>query len=491
MTTRTEHAVVIVGAGPTGLMLAGELALANVDVGIVERRPSQALDGWRAGGLLPRTLEVLDQRGIVDRFVSEGQQHPVVMFPGITLNISDLPTRHPYWLALWQERFEPLLAAWVEELGVPIHRGLELTEFVQDERSVELSLSDGSTLHAGYLVGCDGGRSRIRKQAGIEFPGWEPSVSYLIAEGEATEEPAWGLRRNEKGISAIAKVDDGKRMRVVLMEPELRLSAARSLDELCAALVAVYGTDFGICNVTFLSRFTDAARQASRYRAGRVLLAGDAAHIHSPAGGQGLNLGVQDAVNLGWKLAQVVKGAAPESLLDTYQAERQPVGARVLEATLAITALNRGDDRTNALREMMAEVMQLDQPRHWYAARMSGLDVRYDLGVGHPLLGRRMPDLDLVTDGKTRRVFSLLHEARPVLLNLATPGAFDVAPWRERVRRVDARSDGAWELPGFGPVAKSAAVLLRPDGHVAWVSDGASDGLEHALTRWVGPGDGR
>ena len=490
----TNHSVVIAGGGPTGLMLAGELALARVDVAIVERRENQELAGSRAGGLHSRTIELLDQRGIAERFLAQGHLHPVVHF-GIPLAIGDFPTRHAYVLALWQEHIERTLAAWVDELGVPIHRECEVTGFVQDDTGVDVELTNGRSLRASYLVGCDGGRSLIRKKAGIDFPGWEPSVSYLIAEGEMTGEPSFGIRQGDKGINGIGKLEDGKRVRVVLIEQDVRKGDEPTLDELREALVAVYGTDYGIHDVTWLSRFTDAARQAASYREGRVLLAGDAAHVHSPVGGQGLNTGVQDAVNLGWKLAQVVRGTSPESLLDTYQAERHPIGARVLRNTMAQTALSRGDERTKALRESMSELLAMDEPRKRYAGMMSGLDVRYDLGEGHPLLGRRMPDLDLssrpsgpdlVTESGSRRVFTLLHDARPVLLDLGEPGVLDIAPWADRVKRVDARYDGAWELPVLGEVAAPAAVLIRPDGYVAWVGEGTDRGLRDALTTWFG-----
>ena len=483
----TKHAVVIAGGGPTGLMLAAELALARVDVAIVERRANQDLAGSRAGGLHSRTIEVLDQRGIADRFLSQGKVMQVAGFAMIPLDISDFPTRHNYGLALWQERIERILAAWVDELAVPIYRGREVTGFAQDDTGVDVELSDGRSLRAKYLVGCDGGRSLIRKKAGIDFPGWDPSISYLIAEVEMTGEPALGIRRGDKGINGLGKLEDGKRVRVVLIEPHVRQGDEPTLDDLREALIAVYGTDFGVHNVTWLSRFTDTARQAASYRERRVLLAGDAAHVHSPAGGQGLNIGVQDAVNLGWKLAQVVNGTSPESLLDTYQAERHPIGARVLKITMAQTALNRGDERTKALRETMSELLKMDEPRKRYAAMMSGLDIHYDLGTGHPLLGRRMPDLDLVTDSGPRRVFTLLHDARPVLLNLGEPGALDIAPWADRVQRVDARYAGVWELPVLGAVAAPTAVLIRPDGYVAWVGDGTDQGLRDALTTWFGP----
>lgn len=468
-------------------MLAAELALSRVDVAIVERRESQALAGSRAGGLHSRTIEVLDQRGVADRFLSQGKVMQVAGFAMIPLDISDFPTRHNYGLALFQERIERVLAAWVSELAVPIYREREVTGFAQDETGVDVELGGGRSLRATYLVGCDGGRSLIRKRAGIDFPGWDPSISYLIAEVEMTEEPAWGIRPNERGINALGKLEDGKRARVVLNEPHVRQGDEPTLDDLRGALIAVYGTDFGVHDVTYLSRFTDAARQAASYRERRVLLAGDAAHVHAPAGGQGLNIGVQDAVNLGWKLAQVVSGTSPESLLDTYQAERHPIGARVLESTMAQTALMRGDERTKALHKAMSELLKMDEPRKRYAAMMSGLDIHYDLGTGHPLLGRRVPDLDLVTESGPRRVFTLLHDARPVLLDLGEPGALDIAPWADRVKRVDARYAGVWELPVLGAVAAPTAVLIRPDGYVAWAGDGTDHGLRDALTTWFGP----
>jgi hypothetical protein len=261
-----------------------------------------------------------------------------------------------------------------------------------------------------------------------------------------------------------------------------------TLHDLRRALLAVWGTDYGVQSPTWISRFTDMTRQAASYRAGRVLLAGDAAHVHYPVGGQGLNLGVQDAVNLGWKLAEVVHGTAPEHLLDTYQAERHPVAARVLQITMAQTALTRSDARLDALRDILSELLSMDEPRRRFAALMSGLEIRYDLGEGHPLLGRRMPDLELVTAaGSVVRLFSLLHAARPVLLNLGAHGGLDIVPWADRVQLVDAAYDGAWELPALGAVTAPTAVLIRPDGHVAWVGEGTDLGLTDALTTWFGP----
>lgn len=482
----TEHAVVIAGGGPTGLMLAAELALARVDVVVVEPRETQDLVGSRAGGLHARTIEVLDQRGVAERFLSQGKKAQVASFSFIPLDISDFPTRHNYGLALAQRHIERILADWVAELAVPIHRGRRVVGFTQEDDGVVVDLDDGRALRAKFLVGCDGGRSLIRKAASIDFVGWEASTSYLIAEVEVTDELTSSLQRGERGVNAIGKLEDG-RARVVLVEPAVGEVADPTLEELRAALIAVYGTDFGAHSPTWLSRFSDMARQASAYRARRVLLAGDSAHVHSPTGGQGLNLGVQDAVNLGWKLVHVLRGDAPDSLLDTYHVERHPIAARVLRLTMAQTALARGDDRTEALRETMTDLLRIEEPRRRYAAMMSGLDIRYDLGEGHPLLGRRVPDLDLeIARGQTR-VFALLHAARPVLLNLADPSAVDISPWADRVERVDGRTTSAWELPVIGEVPAPTAVLIRPDGYVAWVGEGTDQGLQEALTRWFGP----
>ena len=493
-----EHAVVVAGGGPTGLMLAGELALAGVDVAIVERRASQDLPGSRAGGLHSRTIEVLDQRGIADRFLSEGQVAQVAGFASVRLDISDFPTRHPYGLGLWQNHIERILADWVGELPVTIYRRREVTGIAQDESGVDVEQSAGGPLRAQFLVGCDGGRSLVRKAAGIEFPGWDATTSALIAQVEMTEEPELGIRRDASGMHALGKVDyeirDGEvvykeegTVGVMLTESHVGATAEPTLRDLSEALVAVYGTDYGIHSPTWISRFTDMTRQAANYRAGRVLLAGDAAHVHSPVGGQGLNTGVQDAVNLGWKLAQVVDRTAPESLLDTYNAERHPVAARVLRNTMAQVALMRVDDRIEALRDTVSELLSMDEPRKRFAAMMSGLDIHYDLGEGHPLLGRRMPDLDLVTADGPLRVFTLLHDARPVLLDLGEPDGFDIDPWTDRVQSIDATYAGEWELPALGQVAAPAAVLIRPDGYVAWVGDDTDTGLRDALTTWFGP----
>ncbi|HEX4298148.1 MAG TPA: FAD-dependent monooxygenase, partial [Devosia sp.] len=449
----TEHAVVIAGGGPTGMMLAGELALAGVDVAIVERRASQELLGSRAGGLHSRTLEVLDQRGIADRFLAEGQVTQNAAFAGVSLDLSSFPTRHNYGLGLWQSHIERILAGWVGELPVTIYRGREVTGFAQDDTGVHVEVSNGESLRARYLVGCDGGRSLIRKAAGIDFPGWDPTTSSLLAEVEMTVQPELGVHRTALGVHAFGKekyeirdgkivYPDGGPIRVMVTEEHVEHAGEPSLHDLSQALIAACGTDYGAHNPTYISRFTDVTRQAAAYRDKRVLLAGDAAHVHAPDGGQGLNTGVQDAVNLGWKLAQVVKGTSPESLLDTYHAERHPVAARVLRNTMASVALRRPDERTSALRETMSELFSMDEPRKRFAAMISGLGIHYDLGEGHPLLGRRIPDLDLITANGPLRLFTLLHQARPVLLNLGEPGAFDITPWTDRVQRIDAKYEG-------------------------------------------------
>lgn len=483
-----EHEVVIAGAGPTGLMLAGELSLAGTDVVIVERRESQALEGARAGGLHARTLEVLEQRGIADRFLAAGTAAQVAGFAWIPLDISDFPTRFPHGLALWQNEIERILAGWVEERGVPVLRGREVTGFIEDDTGVEVTASDGTVLRCGYLVGCDGARSLVRKRAGIDFAGWDPSVSHLIAEVEMAGEPAWGLRRDEQGIHALSRMEDGRRVRVLATESVSGRTDAPTLADLGEALVAAYGTDFGLHSPTSLSRFTDLTRQAAAYRKGRILLAGDAAHVHYPAGGQGLNLGVQDAVNLGWKLARVVRGTSADRLLDTYHRERHPVGAAVLRNTMAQVALLRADARSEALRAIFTELLAMDEPRRRIAAMISGLDVHYDLGEGHPLLGRRMPDRDLETSAGPTRVSVLLREARPVIVDFAGSGSGPLPDAAAPIRRVAARSPEPWVLPVLGEVPAPGAVLIRPDGHVAWVGERGTDAPAEAATTWARSG---
>lgn len=454
----------------------------------MERRVNQDLVGARAGGLHARTIEILDQRGIAERFLAEGTVAQVAGFAQIRLDISDFPTRHPYGLALWQNDIERILAGWVDELGVRIYRGQQVSSFVRRPGGLNIELSDGTRLAAEYLVGCDGGRSTVRKAAGIEFRGWEATTSYLLAEAQfscaAGEEPQWGIRHDPLGVHALAKPDNGGAVRIMVTERHLNTTGTPTLAELSEALVAVYGTSYGIHSPAWISRFTDAARQAVTYRDGRILLAGDAAHVHHPVGGQGLNTGVQDAVNLGWKLGQVVNKTSPDALLDTYHAERHPIAARVLRNSLAQIALLRNfDERTDALRDTLSGLLALEEPRIRFGGMMSGLDIRYDLGDAHPLVGRRMPDLDLITATGPTRMYSLLHDARPVLLNLDEARSA-IASHATHVRWVNAKHLGRWELPVVGAIPAPNAVLVRPDGYVAWAGDVADPDLLAALKYW-------
>jgi len=483
----TEHAVVIAGGGPTGLMLAGELALAGIDVAVLERRGSHEEVGSRAAGMHSRTIEVFDQRGIAERFLAQGQTMQGTHFSGIFMSIEDFPTRHPYALGLLQHYTEKTLAAWIDELGVPIYYNEEVVGFSQNDGGVDIERARGRVMRGQYLVGCDGGRSTIRKTAGIGFPGHDPSCSALLIDAEITEQPLeFGLlRKPGQAFLAILPFEEGW-CRLVFSTDLDRLGTEPTLDEAKEALIAIAGTDFGLHSPRWMSRFSDMTRQADRYRDRRVFLAGDSAHIHFPFGGQGLNTGVQDAVNLGWKLAAVIKGEAPDSLLDTYQMERHPVAARVLHNTMAQTPLSDAGPRIDALRDVMADLLAMDGPRKRIAGMMSALDIHYELGVGHPLLGRRMPDLDVVTANGPVRIYEHLHAARPVLFDFGDSRSLNVDGWTDRVHLVDAKYSGTWELPVLGEVPAPDAVLVRPDGYVAWVGEGSDEGLRDALTRWMG-----
>lgn len=491
-----EHAVIVVGGGPTGMMLAAELKLAGVDVAIVERRSSRDLVGSRAGGLHARTLEIFDQRGIAERFLAEGQKAQTAGFAGVHFDLSAFPTRYPHGLGLWQMHTERILGEWIDELGVTTYFDADMTELGQNDTCVDAMLSDGRSVRARYLVGCDGGRSFVRKAAGIEFPGSDPTVSNIIAQVEMTGDPPLGVHRTAMGLHSFGRLQyeivDGKIVYadegpygVMVTERQVGATSEPTLDELRDALIAVCGTDYGARSPTVISRFTDAARQAKTYRADRILVAGDAAHIHPPDGGQGMQLGIQDAVNLGWKLAQVVKGITPPELLETYHAERHPIAACVLRMTMASVALRKDDDRTTALRDIVANLLAMEEPRLKFAGMLSGLGIHYDLGPGHPLLGRRMPDLDVATDKGQTRVYSLMHQARPILLNFSS-NSFATGGWPDRVDLFEATYDGDWDLPVIGRVAAPPSVLIRPDGYVAWVGGGDDAGLAEALTTWFG-----
>src|SRR3954468_20172184 len=477
------HDVVIVGGGPTGMMLAGELRLAGVEVVVLERRETQDLAGSRGGGIHARSIELLDQRGIADRFLAEGKLLHAATFGGTMLDLSGLPTRHPYTLALFQNHIERLLLRWVEELGVSIRRGVEVTGIAPDDEGVDVRLASGGSLRARYVVGADGGRSVVRREAGIEFVGPDATRSTLIAEVEVTGELPPTGKVDGRGVHGLHPMGTGT-MRVVVTEAELGPTTEPTLEDLRQALTDVFGTDFGVHSPTWLSRFTDATRQAESYRKGRVLLAGDAAHVHSPTGGLGIGLGVQDAVNLGWKLGQVVRGSSGEELLDTYHAERHAAGARALKYTMAQSLFQKADPRQEALRDLLGEVLRVDGAGSPIAALVSGLVEAYDVGAGPPLLGRRMPDLDIATTEGTTRVYGLLHKGRPVLLEFG--GQELGTPAKGRVHYVPATYDGEWQLPVVGAVAAPRAVLVRPDGYVAWVGDGTADGLAGALDTWCG-----
>ncbi|MFI6339620.1 FAD-dependent monooxygenase [Streptomyces sp. NPDC050535] len=493
--------VVIAGAGPTGLMLACELRLAGVDVVVVEKLAELSGES-RAGGMHSRTLEVLDQRGLLDRFLAIGELQPVGHFSGLYLEFDESESRHPYPLMILQPAIERLLEERAAELGVRVRRSSEVSGISQDEAGVTVSLTTTeaalATLRARYLVGCDGGHSTVRKLSGIAFPGTPATMTALIGDVELPdlpEEYVWGRRGPHGNFSAIA-FEPGWH-RVITSEYD-RVAADPdepvTFEQLRESLVRLAGTDYGMRGPRWVSRFNDAARQAARYQEGRVLLAGDAAHIHFPAGGQGLNMGVQDAVNLGWKLASVLRGQAPGSLLDSYHAERHPVAERVLHNTQAQAALGRPGPQTDALRDVFGSLMVFDDVNRYLRGMLTALDIRYPVDCDHPLAGRRAPDADLKTPDGTTRVHELLHAARPVLLDLR--GSADVAAaaegWADRLDFVEARSeDDHWPVPAVGEIPAPAALLVRPDGHVAWASaaGGASSTatLRTALSTWFGP----
>lgn len=492
--------VVIAGAGPTGLMLACELRLAGVDVMVVERLAERTGES-RAGGIHSRTLEVLDQRGILDRFLEVGELQPVGHFSGLYLDFDDAESRHPYPLMILQSAVERLLEEWAGELGVRVRRSSEVTGVDQDASGVTIGLDTArtgpATLRARWLVGCDGGRSTVRRLAGIDFPGTEATMTALIGDVELPdlrEDYIWIRRCAGGDYSAIAFEPGWYRVITSEYDRVVDRDEPVTFEQLRESLIRLAGTDFGMTSPRWVSRFNDAARQAARYRQGRVLLAGDAAHIHFPAGGQGLNMGVQDAVNLGWKLASVVHGRAAESLLDTYHAERHPVGERVLHNTRAQSALARPGAQTDALREIVGSLIVFDDVNRRLRDMLTALDVRYATDGDHPLTGRRVPDADLKSADGATRVYELLHSGRPVLLDLAGDSvlAAVAGAWADRVDLVEARSaQDVWPVPVIDEVTAPAALLVRPDGHVAWAAHpgNALDtaALRTALTTWFGP----
>ena len=468
--------VIVAGGGPTGMMLAGELRLQGVHALVLEKEaePTRVV---RALGLHARSVEVMDQRGLLERFLPLGQQYPLGgFFAGINKPAPDrLDTAHPYVLGIPQTTTDRLLTEHATELGVEIRRGCELVGLSQDGHRVTAELADGTQLRSRYLVGCDGGRSTVRRLLGVGFPGDPTRREWLLGEMELTAQPETleaviaEVRKTHKGFGAVPLGDGVYRIGVPAAAVTEDRSVPPTLDELKQQLQVFAGTDFGVHSPRWLSRFGDATRLVERYRVGRVLLAGDAAHIHPPTGGQGLNLGIQDAFNLGWKLAADVNGWAPEGLLDSYHTERHPVAADVLDSTRAQTELISPEPGPQAVRRLVSELMDFEDVNRYLIEKITAIGVRYDFGDGHELLGRRMRDVGL----KRGRLYDLMHGGRGLLLDQT--GRLSVAGWADRVDQVvDVSED-----------LDPPAVLLRPDGHVAWVGEDQTD-LLGQLAKWFG-----
>ncbi|MCX4097986.1 FAD-dependent monooxygenase [Nocardia sp. alder85J] len=481
--------VVIAGAGPTGLTLGCELRTAGIGVVLLDALPQRAGQS-RAGGIGARTMEIFDQRGILDRLlphgrIFEGAGH----FAGLRMDVGGLATRYPYGLALTQTVLENQLDTYAAESGAPVRWSAAITGFEQDADGVEVRIDGGESIRARYLVGCDGGHSTVRKLAGIGFSGTDATMAGMICDAELTDPPAeWVLtRRRGPGDFSVIPLQPGWfRLMVQRHDRVIDPADPPDFERFRADFREVAGTDYGMHSPRWVSQFGDAARLADRYRAGRVLLAGDAAHTHYPAGGQGLNTGVQDAANLGWKLAAVLRDGVG-SLLDTYDRERRPVAARVLHNTRAQTALLRPGPHAEALRDTLAGLLDLGEVRNRLGHMLSGLDIRYDTGDDHPLSGHRVPDADLTVSGAPTRIHPLLRSGHPILLSL-NGTRVPITGWQDRVDQVDARCDAThWTVPGLGEITTPAAVLVRPDGHVAWATDDPADTPETALTTWVGP----
>jgi rifampicin monooxygenase len=470
--------VIVVGGGPTGLMLAAELRLQGVSALVLER-DAEPTPYVRALGLHARSVEVMDSRGLLDEFLAHGTKYPLGgHFAGIGKPQPDgLDTAHPYVLGIPQTTTDRLLAEHAVRLGVEIRRGCELVALSQNEHGETADLADGTSLRCRYLVGCDGGRSTVRRLVGIAFPGEPSRVDTLLGEMAVTassEEVAAVVAEVRKTELRFGVGPLGAGMHRVVVPAEgvaPERSAPPTLDEFRRQLRAVAGTDFGVHSPRWLSRFGDATRLAEQYRVGRVLLAGDAAHVHPPVGGQGLNLGVQDAFNLGWKLAGEINGWAPEGLLDSYSDERHPVAADVLDNTRAQMHLLSTERGPQAVRRLLSELMDFEEVTRYLAEKIAGVSIRYDFGDGHPLLGRRLRDVQL----SSGRLFELLREGRGLLLD--STGRLSTMGWADRVDHVVV---GGEELD-------VPAALLRPDGYVAWVGQDQQE-LLGQLPRWFGAG---
>ncbi|NVI88106.1 rifampin monooxygenase [Actinomadura sp. BRA 177] len=468
--------VIIAGGGPTGMMLAAELRLHGVRVVVLERdeQPSEIV---RSLGLHVRSIEVMDQRGLLERFLVHGKKYRLGgYFAGITKPWPDrMDTAHSYILGIPQPVTDRLLAERAAELGAEIRRGCELVGGSQDERGVTAELADGTRLRSRYLVGCDGGRSTVRKLLDIGFPGDAATHEWLLGEMKMTVAPeelaavVAEVRKTQRGFG-VGPIGDGMHRVVVPAEAVAADPAVPpTLEEIKERLRVFTGTNFGAHSARRLTRFGDATRLAERYRAGRVLLAGDAAHVHPPLGGQGLNLGVQDAFNLGWKLAAEIGGWAPESLLDSYEAERRPVAADVLDTTRAQSELMSLEAGPQAVRRLLAELMEFEEVNRYLIEKITAVGVHYDFGDGHELLGHRMRDVRL----KQGRLYEAMHKGRGLLLDQT--GRLSVDGWADRVDHVVDVSDEL-DVP---------AALLRPDGHVVWAGEDQAD-LLNRLPAWFG-----